>query len=319
MTYILLVAGFGLLLFGGEALVRGSVAVARRFNLSPLLIGLTLVGFGTSTPELVTSIQAAMIGSPGIAVGNVVGSNICNILFILGIAAIIQPLRADPAAFARDGTVLALSAAICGAFVAVGHLGRLAGTVLVSCLAAYVIFTFLRERRMPDASATLHAEEASAADPGPRSLLLALIFTFGGIGMTVLGADLLVDAAVFLARAYGVSETVIGLTIVAVGTSLPELVTSLVAAVRRQPDVAFGNVVGSNIFNALGILGVTALVQPIPIPTEILRLDLWVMLAATALLIVFTVTGWRLNRIEGGVFLGFYAAYLGALAFMAAA
>ena len=306
--------GLVLLMSGGELLVRGSVALARRFGVSPLLIGLTLVGFGTSTPELITSLQAALVGSPGIAVGNVIGSNIANILLILGLAAAISPLACRPAAFYRDGTVLAGSAIACAAAALGGTLGRAPGAVFLALLAAYVVFTYLRERRAPDASAAMHMGEADLAEPAPKAFWLALTFAVGGIALTIFGARFLVTGAIGLAAAAGISEAVIGLTVVAVGTSLPELVTSVMAVLRRQGDIAVGNIVGSNIYNVLGILGLTALVQPLSVPPQILSLDLWVMLAVTGLLIAFVVTGWRLSRAEGGLLLAGYLSYLGVLA-----
>lgn len=305
-----LAGGFVLLVLGGESLVRGSVATARRMGVSSLLIGLTLVGFGTSTPELVTSVNAALVGSPGIAVGNVVGSNIVNILLILGLAMVIRPVQARPEAFYRDGSMLALSTLACVAVCLVGVLDGLAGTALVTLLAAYVVFTYWKERTQPDASAAMHASEAESKSPPLPSMWLSLVFAIGGIVLTILGAQLLVDNAIVLARSLAVSETTIGLTIVAVGTSLPELVTSVLASWRNQSEVALGNVVGSNIFNVLGVLGITALVQPVVIPAQILDFDLWVMLGVTALLLVFAVTGWCLTRTEGLIFLGLYAAYL---------
>jgi cation:H+ antiporter len=310
MVALGLIGGFVLLVLGGESLVRGSVALARRIGVSPLLIGLTLVGFGTSTPELVTSLEASFVGSPGIAVGNIIGSNIANILLILGLAAVIRPVRARPEAFYRDGSMLALSTLACVALCLAGVVGGLAGTVLISLLVAYLVFTYWKERTQPDASAAMHASEAESIAPAIRSVWLSLLFAIGGITLTILGARLLVDNAVVLARSVDVSEAIIGLTIVAVGTSLPELVTSVLASWRNQSDVALGNVVGSNIFNVLGVLGITAMVQPLVVPVQILDLDLWVMLGSTALLLAFAVTGWRLTRIEGLIFLGSYAAYL---------
>jgi cation:H+ antiporter len=283
--------GLVLLTSGGELLVRGSVSLARRLGVSPLLIGLTLVGVGTSTPELITSLHAALIGSPGIAVGNVVGSNIANILLILGLTAFIRPLARRPAAFYRDGSVLAGATLACAVAALGGTLGREPGAMFLVVLIAYVALTYLRERRAPDASAALHEHEADLAEPTPKSLWLAPAFAVGGIALTILGARLLVSGAIGFAAAAGVSETGIGLTVVAVGTSLPELVTSAMAVLRRQGDVAVGNIVGSNIYNLLGILGLTALVQPLTVPEQILRLDLWIMLAVTALLIAFAITG----------------------------
>lgn len=305
--------GLLLLLVGGDGFVRGAVAIARRLGLSPLLIGLTLVGFGTSTPELLTSVQAALAGSPGIAVGNVVGSNIANILLILGLAAMVQPLRTSPRAFARDGTVVLLAAVACVAVTIWGEIGRGQGVVLVAALIAYIAYTYVHERAAPDASAEMHAAEAELT-PRPHRLWPALLFVVGGLGATLLGARLLVDSAIEIAFALEISETVVGLTVVAVGTSLPELVVSLMAALRRQGDVAFGNIVGSNIYNVFGILGITALVQPIAVPPEIVGLDIWVMLGATLLLLAFAVSGWRVSRLEGAAFLAAYVAYVAVLA-----
>lgn len=310
MVYLALVLGLILLLAGGDALVRGAVAIATRLQISPLLIGLTLVGFGTSTPELLTSLQAALLGSPGIAIGNVVGSNTANILLILGAAAVICPLAASRSAFPRDGTAVLLSAVACVLLVLAGRLDRLSGIVLVALLVGYVLYTYLRERRVSDASASMHAAEASAAAPVPTRLWVSILFAAGGLVATMVGAQLLVDSAIQLARAAGISETILGLTVVAVGTSLPELATSIMAAVRRQSDVAFGNIIGSNIYNVLGILGVTAIVSPIPVPPEIAAVDIWVMLGATVLMVGFAVTGWRLSRVEGGVFLLLYLGYV---------
>lgn len=307
-----IVLGLVLLVAGGDGFVRGSVAIAKRLGLSPLLIGLTLVGFGTSTPELLTSVQAALAGSPGIAMGNVVGSNVANILLILGLAAIVQPLRTSPETFHRDGTMLLLATLACLGLVLWGEITRGPGLLLLLSLVGYVVYAYWQETRHHDASAAMHAAEADAAR-GPHRLWLALVLTAGGLGATLFGAGLLVEGAISTAKALAISETVIGLTVVAVGTSLPELVVSLMAAIRREADVAFGNIVGSNIYNVLGILGVTALVQPLAVPAEIAAFDIWVMLAATLTLLVFAISGWRVNRVEGAILLALYAIYVGTL------
>jgi cation:H+ antiporter len=308
MLILELVAGLCLLLLGGEFLVRGAAGFAARMGVSPLLIGLTVVGFGTSMPELVTSLEAAFTGAPGIAIGNVVGSNTANILLILGIAALMAPVPVERRAFRRDGSVVAFAAIACLAVVLAGSLERISGAVLVALLVAYVVYTAYRER-MAEAAA-----DAGGTIPRHMSVPVGLAFALGGLAMTILGARLLVGGAVHLAEIAGVSDTVIGLTVVAIGTSLPELATSLMAAWRRQPEIAFGNVVGSNIYNVLGILGVTALVHPIPVPPEIIAFDIWVMLAATAALTAAAVTGWRVTRREGAAMLAAYAAYIGVLA-----
>ncbi len=239
-----IVLGLVLLFAGAELLVRGSVSVARRLGISPLMIGLTLVGFGTSTPELVTSLEAAFRGSLGIAVGNVVGSNIANILLILGVAALISPIVCDPQAFRRDASVVLGSAVLLAICAIPGVIGPAIGSGFLALLLAYVGLTYMHERRAGDASARLHETEAALADPSPYSLPAGLLFAIGGIAMTLGGAYLLVDGAIALAAAAGVSDTVIGLTVIAVGTSLPELSTSVVAAFRRQGDIALGNILG---------------------------------------------------------------------------
>jgi cation:H+ antiporter len=308
MVYFQLVLGFALLVAGGEALVRGAVSVAARFGVSPLLIGLTLVGFGTSTPELVTSLQAAFGGFPGITLGNIVGSNTMNILLILGVAAVIMPLDIDPIAFRRDGTALAIATMLAIAVIVFGSLDRWMGGVLIFALLAYLVVAYLSDRTTLAARGPQGGPESVSM---PGTIWTALGLAFGGIVVTILGARLAVDAAVLLALFWGMSETVVGLTVVAVGTSLPELVTSVMAALRRQSGIAFGNIVGSNIYNIFGVLGITALVRPIPIPPQIAQLDVWVMAAATLALIIAVLAWRRIGRSTGVVFLSAYTAYTG--------
>ncbi len=310
MTLLLLALGLVLLVAGGEFLVRGAVQLAQKFRISPLLIGLTLVGFGTSTPELVTSLQAAFAGSPGIAVGNVVGSNLANILLILGVAAVINPVTIARETFKRDGFVLAIATLMCVAAVLVGRLTPWIGALFVLSLASYILFAFWQERRSNAAAdAASGAPVFDAPKPASARILVDLVFVVGGLLLTILGARLLVSSEI--ATQFHVSQTVIGLTIVAVGTSLPELVTSIMAALRKHGDIAFGNIVGSNIYNVFGILGVTAMVKPIDVPPEIANFDVWVMLAATVLLFAVALSRWKITRLEGGAMLAGYIAYVG--------
>lgn len=309
MTILFLLLGLVLLVAGGELLVRGAVQLAQKFRISPLLIGLTLVGFGTSTPELVTSLQAAFAGSPGIAVGNVVGSNIANILLILGITALIFPVVVARETFKRDGIVLAIGTLMCLGAVLYGQLTPLLGAVFVAALAGYIYFAFRQERQSnaaADAAAGIVNDSPKPSVPG---IALDLLFVVGGLALTILGARFLVTSAIDIARDFNVSETVIGLTIVAVGTSLPELVTSVMAALRKHSDIAFGNIVGSNIYNIFGILGVTAIIKPIDVPPQIASLDIWVMIGATVLLFLTATSRWRIGRVEGGVMLAAYVGY----------
>ncbi|MDZ4777047.1 MAG: calcium/sodium antiporter [Alphaproteobacteria bacterium] len=307
---IQIVAGLALLALGGEGVVRGAVGIARRLGLSELLIGLTLVGFGTSTPELVTSIDAALRGSPGIALGNVLGSNIGNILLILAIVVLIRPLGVNPAAISRDGAlVIAASVALTAIALVFGELSRWIGALLVTSLLLYLLAVWRLERK-GGAAATTHEAEGHTHDPVPQKIWHSALFAFGGLGLLIWGADLLVGGAIVTARLAGVSETVIGLTIVAIGTSLPELVATLAAALKGRADVAFGNIVGSNLYNILGILGVTALIQPIAIPGDIGWIDWSVLIGSACLVMAFAVTGKRLTRSEGAMLLLGYCAYV---------
>ena len=310
-TFGLIFLGLAGLILGGELLVRGAVSAAKAFHISPMIIGLTLVGFGTSTPELVTSLQAALSGSSAIAIGNVVGSNIGNALLILGVAALIGPIAVNPLALKRDGAVMMVATMLCVGAAVLGDISRLGGGLLVTILMIYLTLTLLSERRQNGSAASAVYEAESEAVPGPdHSLPVSLAFAFGGLVITILGARWLVSGAVLAAEAVGLSETVIGLTIVAVGTSMPELVTSIIAVRKGQGDVALGNVIGSNIFNILGILGVTAMVQPMRVPPEIVRLDIWVMAIAALLLVLFAKSGWRITRREGGAMLCLYIGYM---------
>lgn len=312
--YVALAVGFVLLIFGGDLLVRGATTTAERMGVSPLMIGLTLVALGTSAPELVTSLTAAFRDSPGIAVGNVVGSNIANILLILGVTAVLTPLMVDKRAFRRDGLVLVLATLLTVVVVLTGQLSSWLGWIMLAALVAYTLWAYMTERRTHDAEAVRHEHRAEEAHKAPPNIFLALGLALAGIGLTVTGASILVDGAVEVAGQLGVSDAVIGLTVVAVGTSLPELGASVIAAVRRQADIALGNVIGSNIYNMLFILGATAVVKPIPVPAEIARVDVWVMLAATLALVLIVRGGWRISRWEGAGLLGAYAAYLGWMA-----
>ena len=299
MEWVLLVAGLLALFLGGEALVRGAVGIARKLAIPPLLIGLTVVGFGTSMPELLVSVDAALRGVPDIAIGNIIGSNIGNILLILGLAALVWPIRVMGDTLRRDTAVMMGAALVLLPAFWPGELGRMTGLALVAGLAGFLLISLLRP-----------GNDASEADDAPiPRLWLSLIWVGAGLAALMLGARWLVDGATAIARDLGLSEAFIGLSIVAIGTSLPELATSLVAALRRQSEIAIGNIVGSNIFNVLGILGITAMIQPIPVADRFLTLDLPVMIAASAILTVL-LTRPRIGRLTGLGLLAGYAAYV---------
>jgi cation:H+ antiporter len=317
-----LLGGLVLLVVGGELLVRGAVQAAERLGVSPLLIGLTLVGFGTSTPELVTSVQASLAGSPGIAIGNVVGSNIANILLILGVAALIFPVAVATSALKRDGTLVVATAVLLAGVSAVMVLDRLVGAVFVALLGAYIFYAWRQESIGAPEGHTSAYEKAHAFEethekvvtcapkPAGGSILIPLLTAVAGLAIVVVGGNFLVSGAIAIARSFGISETVIGLTIVAVGTSMPELVTSVIAAIRKNSDVALGNILGSNIYNTLGIGGVTALIAPVAVPVEIIRFDNLVMIAVSVAMVIFATTGRVIGRVEGGLLVAGYVAYV---------
>lgn len=311
---IMIAIGLFGLFVGGEMLVRGAVAIAKAYGLPPMVIGLTLVGFGTSTPELVTSVQAALSGSAGIAIGNVVGSNIGNILLILGVSAMLLPLAVARDALWRDGTVMIAATLVLLGVVFFGEITRWIGVGFAAALCAYLFTVFWSVPKTKETPDTTVYEREAAAVPGPdMGFGAALGVAVTGLLATIIGARLLVDGAISVSEYMGISETTIGLTVVAIGTSTPELVTSVIAVRKGQGDVAIGNVIGSNLFNILGILGVTALIQPIKVPAEIATFDIWVLLAASVVLVGFARTGWRINRLEGGLFLVAYFGYFGFL------
>lgn len=321
MTIAAIIGGLVLLVIGGEFLVRGAVDLATRLGVSPLLIGLTLVGFGTSTPELVTSIQAAIVGAPGIAIGNIVGSNLANILLILGLSALVYPIIVDSRALWRDALLVAILAIVCLPVAWWVGLDRYVGVIALMILVAYLVYAWRQESATTaDHTAAFERGEALAGfNPGlvtkkrsgnGRAIAMSTATALGGIVLVILGGRFLVDGSISLARALDIDEAVIGLTIVAVGTSMPELVTSAVAAFRRQADVAFGNVLGSNIYNTLFIGGVTGIVAPTEIPARIAAVDIPVMVGVSLLLFLFAWTGLRIGRREGGVLLAGYVIYL---------
>jgi cation:H+ antiporter len=333
--------GLVILLFAGDSLVRGAVNLSLRLGVPALIVSLTIVAFGTSAPELLVSVQAVLDGVPGLALGNVVGSNTANILIVLGVPALFTGLHTADCDTRRNyiammaATVLfMLLAAATHRFGAVQGLVLLAGLglmltsafnealahrrqVAAERLAALATESAIADARALEAEAEAAAEaeeelEIEGADPEMPWRKVILFLALGLIGLPI-GADILVKAATAIARDFGISETVIGLTLVALGTSLPELATSVMAAIRRQTDVVLGNVIGSNMFNLLAIIGVASLVGPIPVEPMMLRLDLWVMFMSSLLIAPFVFLGWRMGRRWGIIFVGLYIAYVASL------
>lgn len=324
-SLLLLIGGFFLLVLGGEAVVRGAASFGKRLGLTSLIIGLTVVAFATSTPELAVSVGAALSGSPGMAVGNVVGSNIANILFVLGLTAVfsglvvkVQLIKADIPVMIGF-SVIALALGLDGGFSAVD------GLILLGLLMLYLVVSVWYSRRRSARGAEDHLGVDGVLSRGPGGRLTArlrattlgcttvdLLLLAGGVGMLVLGARFVVDSATSIALALGVSDVIVGLTVVAIGTSLPELATSVIAALRGERDMAVGNLVGSNIFNIGAVLGITSIVSPVALTVEpaVIYFDLPVMLAVALVLLPLAFTGRFITRWEGGLLAGIYVAYI---------
>ena len=308
MTVVLFVIGLMLLIVGAEVLVKGASRLASVFKVSPLVIGLTVVAFGTSSPELAVSIQAATLGQASIAVGNVIGSNIFNVLFILGCSALIVPLIVSQQLIRFDVPLMIGLSVLVLIMASDGILGAFDGSLLVLSLIAYIAFVFIQSRK---AQSNEEVDADSADAPKKTSWIKDLAMVAIGLAMLVIGSGWLVEGAVAFATRLGVSQLIIGLTIVAAGTSLPEVVTSIVAAIHGERDIAVGNVVGSNLFNIMGVLGVASLVAPggIDIPASVVSFDLLVMLAVAIACLPIFFSGGIISRQEGALLLAYYVAY----------
>lgn len=312
MNFVLVVAGLVLLMFAGDALVRGAVSLALKLGIPALIVSLTIVAFGTSAPELLVAVQSAIEGAPGIAFGNVVGSNVANVLLVLGVPAVISGLQVQDDESRRSFLIMIGVTLIFIVMCFWGVFFWIQGTILLSLL-AWMIFDAISKARS-DRSAEVDPSEVNEDDVHLSGLKVTGLLLAGMIGLPF-GAHLLIEGAVEIAKAWGLSEAIIGLTIVAVGTSLPELATTTIAALKRQADVAFGNVIGSNIFNILAIMGVASFFGPLSVPPELLRLDLWIMLLCALFLAPFVMRGMRMGRTVGIVFTASYVVYVVSLLF----
>jgi cation:H+ antiporter len=313
MDFLLTVLGLGILLVGGELTLRGAIGLAKLLGVSAAMIGLTVVAFGTSAPELVVSLEAAIDGSPDIAIGNVIGSNIANILLVLGVGALIAPLICDPGAVRRDGAAMMASMVLLAGLGLTGVINAWQGMLMLAALVGYVMWSYRIDRKNGNGASDLHAREVEETAGVPTATWLVLLYLVVGLVALIGGASLLIDGAIGVARAAGISEPVIGLSLVAVGTSLPELAATAVAAWRRHTDVAVGNVLGSNLFNVMLILGTASLVSPMPFADEFVRVDLWVMLGAGIVLMPVMITGWKISRNKGILLLMLYVAYIASM------
>lgn len=315
ITLGMFIAGLVALIAGAELLVRGASRLALSFGISPLVVGLTIVALGTSSPEMAVSVSAVLDGRTDIAIGNVVGSNVLNVLLILGLSAVIIPLTVHIQLIRQEVPIMIGASLLLLVLALDNRIGLLDGLLLSSLLVAYTVFLIVQSRRQTKAAEEEYAAEIQAAEPGgwDASLPVQLLLIVGGLGLLVIGSDWLVDAAVVFARMLGMSDVVIGLTIIAAGTSMPEVATSVMAAIKGERDMAVGNVVGSNIFNILGCLGLSGLAAGtagLVVPASVLNFDIWVMLAVALACLPVFMTGREIARWEGAVFLMYYAAYV---------
>ncbi len=323
MTYLYLLIGLSMLVAGGTLLVNGSTAVAYKLNVSKIIISIVIVGFGTSTPELVTTLKASILNSPGIAIGNVVGSNIANILLVLGIAASILPINQLRKRYRRDAIMLIISLLLVAVAAWFGHVNLPIGIIFITSLIIFIVYSYREDKKAycvtsedtdPLCTKTV---ETGPVETGPvetetynKSIYIYIAIAIAGIGLTLFGADMLVKSAIELARNFNISETLIGLTVVAVGTSLPELAAAVIATIKKESDIVLGNIIGSNIYNVLFILGVSGIIEPVTFPHSIVMFDLPVMGAVSFILIFFIWFGKVMNRFVGIAFLILYVVYV---------
>ena len=308
MFWALSFLGLFLLLISGDFLVRGAIQLSNRIGISPLMVSLTIVAFGTSAPELIVAIKATLSGSPGLALGNVVGSNIANILLVLGLPTLIIGLKNNIADAKRSFGFMIVASVLFIVFGMSGSFSWIYGVVLLSLLAFFLFDTVKQNSKK-----TLNSEILESQQKISHSWWTITLFLILGVIGLPLGADLLVTNASALAKGYGVSDAVVGLTLVAIGTSLPELATTFVAFVRKKAEVVLGNLIGSNIFNLLAIIGITSLISPVPVDPIFIKFDFWIMLGASLLITPFIFLNIQFNRLSGFLFVALYISYLTAI------
>ncbi|MGB0893179.1 MAG: calcium/sodium antiporter [Parashewanella sp.] len=297
--FLSILGGFIILTLGAEVLVRGASSIALKLGVTPLIIGLTIVAFGTSAPELAVSLKSAIAGNSGIALGNVIGSNIANVGLILAITALIRPIKVQSQIIKRDVPLMIFVTLLFWGLLLDGELGFIDGAILTSVLIGYLVYSYI------DAKKTGNIEEIPEGNYHP---IISIVFILSGIGMLVGGGIVFVDGAVDLAKLFGISEIIIGLTVVAIGTSMPELATSVVAALKGESDIALGGVVGSNMFNILAVLGLTSVIHPIS-GDGVELIDFGVMLLLALIMLPFAYSGMRISRREGFILLLIYLSY----------
>ncbi len=304
-----LIGGIVVLFASAEIFIRGAVSLAKIFKMPPLVIGMTVVAVGTSAPELFVTLNAAYSGAPGLAIGNIIGSNIANVLLILGVSCLLSPINRPDSAHRRDSVVLIGGSAAFALLCFQGEIGLGSGILLLVFFAVFLVSSYRRETEDEKTTAE-HIQEVEEISSLPAPAWVTALFVLLGLAGVLWGAELLVEGGVAIARVMGISEEVIGLTVVALGTSMPELAASAVAAYRGHSDIAVGNIIGSNLFNILGIGGLAALVTPLPVAGNILSFDIWVMLGATVMMWPILIGHWNPGRRSGIVLLLLYGAYI---------
>ena len=309
MIYIQIILGFIILVGGAEFLVRGGVSIARRMGVSPLVIGMTIVAIGTSAPELMVSINAAHNGATGLAVGNVIGSNIANVLLVFGLACVFSPMIEKSAASKEDGLFLTIGTLLFFAFCLRGAFDYFAGITLLGGIILFLLLSYWKKSNESDRTTENIDDVGESGSRLDSRWGSACLLLFGFFGLAV-GAELLVRGGAGVAREFGVPEEVIGLTLFALGTSLPELAASIIASIKGHADIGLGNIIGSNLFNVLGVTGAAALTAPLPVHEQIMNFDIWVMLFSSAVLIFILSFGWRVGRSMGMLLTLSYASYI---------
>ena len=310
MDYIFIILGLIALVGGGEILVRGATSIALKFKITPFVVGMTVVAFGTSAPELLVSLSAALDGSPDISIGNVVGSNIANIALVLGATALVYPIRVSKTSLSVDWPMLMLASLLFYFFILNLKLEWYEGIIFVSILATFTIWMIRKSRKAGLKKTDEVSNDLDKEGMKEMNFWMSSLLIVGGCLALVIGADWLVEGARNIARSYDVSESVISLSMIAIGTSLPELATSIVAAFKKQTDIAIGNILGSNLFNILSILGITAIVKEINVNELILQSDIFWMLGLSAILLPMMLLRRDIDRVEGSLLLIAYAAYM---------
>ncbi|MGB1103652.1 MAG: calcium/sodium antiporter [Crocinitomicaceae bacterium] len=310
MMYFYLILGLVTLIVGGEFLVRGAVGIAKKAQISTLVIGMTVISFGTSAPELFVSVGAALDGNSEIAIGNVIGSNVANLALVLGMTVLILPIIVDRNSKVIDWPMMMLATILFALFAMDGNIQRYEGIILVAILIAFTYFLIRNSRRKNKQLAIEVPEEDEEINKVKDPIWIALVFTLIGLVVLYFGSEWLVSGAVDIASSLGMEKRVIAVTVVAFGTSVPELVTSLVAAFKKETDISIGNLIGSNIFNIMAVVGITAIVQPMPVEDKAIHFDMWWVVIITAALLPMMLIGKRIGRFKGLLLFGSYIAYM---------